>query len=110
MVATGVIQFDKKAEVTLRLDYSGGMSVDPGSYGITLGMAIVPELERERSMKVAQAADISVIFVNDEHTEGLDSNLALQLPGDQDDLIFQIAWHSQRTVVVLSTNSAILMP
>jgi beta-glucosidase len=110
MVATGVIHLDKDANVTLRLDYSMGMSVDPGIYGITLGMAIIPDLERERSMKVAQAADISVIFVNDEHTEGLDSNLALQLPGDQDDLIFQIARHSQRTVVVLSTNSAILMP
>ncbi|KAJ5261194.1 hypothetical protein N7478_011789 [Penicillium angulare] len=110
MVAQGVVKLTAGKAVTLRLDYSMGFSVDNGIYGVTLGMDIEKDFNHDGLAKVAKQADLSIVFVNDEVTEGLDSNNALQLPTNQDELISKIAKHSKRTVVVVSTNSAILMP
>ncbi|KUL85576.1 hypothetical protein ZTR_08049 [Talaromyces verruculosus] len=82
--------------VGIRLDYSMATSVDPGIYGVSLGVNV--------------ADPTRIIFVNDEHTEGLDSNLYLELPGDQNDFVSLIAAHSKKTIVVVNTNSAILVP
>jgi beta-glucosidase len=109
MVVQGVISLEAGTVVPLRLDYTIAGSVDIGAYSIALGMDVKPR-RYSQAVAAAQAADISIVFVSDEHTEGLDSILDLSLPGDQDEVISLIARNSERTIVVLNTNSAILMP
>ncbi|KAL4948448.1 glycoside hydrolase superfamily [Aspergillus filifer] len=112
VVVQGFCDLKAGMSVPIRFDYSMGYSVDPGTYGITVGVNIPgqnPGLY-EHAVATAQSADISIIFVNDAHTEGLDSSLGLRLPGDQDEMISLIAKHSKKTIVVLNTNAAILMP
>lgn len=110
MVVQGIVNLSADTPVSIRLDYSMATSVDPGIYGVSLGVNVADTNRYSRAIEVAEAADVSIVFVNDEHTEGLDSNLFLELPGDQNALISLIAAHSKKTIVVLNTNSAILMP
>ena len=49
------------------------------------------------------------MFVNDVTSEGMD-RISLALPGDQDQLIEAVAAANPRTVVVLHTAGAVLMP
>ncbi|RDW72665.1 glycoside hydrolase family 3 protein [Aspergillus mulundensis] len=112
VVVQGVADLESGTAIPIRFDYSMGYSVDPGTYGITVGVNIPaqnPSLY-EHAVATAQSADVSIVFVNDAHTEGLDSSLGLRLPGDQDEVISLIAQHSKKTIVVLNTNAAILMP
>jgi beta-glucosidase len=64
---------------------------------------------RRAAVHAARAADVAVVFVNDLRTEGGD-NPSLALPGDQDRLISAVAATNPRTVVVLNTGGAVLMP
>ncbi|KAF4901300.1 Beta-glucosidase [Colletotrichum viniferum] len=77
----GTVDLKAGTEVKLTLRYDMGYSVSTGGYGITLGVDL-----------------------------GADSGLGLSLPGDQDALISRLAGKSKKTVVVLNTNSAVLMP
>ena len=52
---------------------------------------------------------MAVVFVSDVTSEGMDRS-SLALPGDQDQLIEAVAKANPRTVVVLHTASAVLMP
>jgi beta-glucosidase len=61
------------------------------------------------AVRAAKAADVAVVFVNDLRTEGGDSN-SLALPGDQDRLVDAVAAANRKTVVVLNTGGAALMP
>ena len=110
MAVQGIANLSADTSVRIRLDYSMATSVDPGIYGVSLGVNVADPNRYPEAIAAAEAADVSIIFANDEHTEGLDSNLYLELPGDQNDLISLIAAHSKKTIVVLNTNSAILMP
>ena len=56
----------------------------------------------------AAKAAVAIVVVGDQDTEGQDQSLTL--PGHQDDLITAIAHANPRTVVVLQTGSAVLMP
>ncbi|KAI0162958.1 glycoside hydrolase family 3 domain-containing protein [Pestalotiopsis sp. NC0098] len=76
----GVAYLEADTEVKLSLKYDMGYSLSTGGYGVTLGV------------------------------DGADSGLGLRLPGDQDAVIPRLAGLSKRTVVVLNTNSAVLMP
>ena len=64
---------------------------------------------RAEAVRAARKADVAVVFVNDVTGEGMDRP-SLSLPGDQDDLIEAVARANPRTVVVLHTASAVLMP
>ncbi|KAL4797536.1 glycoside hydrolase superfamily [Aspergillus venezuelensis] len=112
VVMQGFADLEAGTAVPIRFDYSMGYSVDPGTYGITVGVNIPPQNTSlyEHAISTARSADVSIIFVNDAHTEGLDSSLDLRLPGDQDEMIALVAKHSKKTIVVLNTNAAILMP
>jgi beta-glucosidase len=57
----------------------------------------------------ARDADVAVVFANDVTGEGMDRT-SLSLPGDQDQLIAAVAAANPRTVVVLHTAGAVLMP
>jgi beta-glucosidase len=106
----GVANLKAGDEVSLSLNYSMGYSLSTGAYGVTLGLDVGNEARDEGAVSLAKKSDLSIIFVSDRHSEGVDSNLGLSLPGDQDTMISRIAKYSKKTVVVLNTNSAILMP
>ncbi|WP_051266499.1 glycoside hydrolase family 3 C-terminal domain-containing protein [Nakamurella lactea] len=57
----------------------------------------------------AAAADVAVVVVADITSEGMDRS-TLSLPADQDALISAVAAANPRTVVVLNTSGAVLMP
>ncbi len=62
-----------------------------------------------RAVAAARKAEVAVVFANDVSSEGMDRS-SLSLPGDQDGLIEAVAKANPRTVVVLHTASAVLMP
>ncbi|KAK2008142.1 glycoside hydrolase family 3 domain-containing protein [Colletotrichum eremochloae] len=77
---SGAIELEAGKPVDLYLKYSMGFSLSTSNFGVTLGV------------------------------DGADSNIGLQLPNGQDELITKIASESSKTLVLLGTNSAILMP
>jgi beta-glucosidase len=58
---------------------------------------------------VARAADVAVVVVRTEESEG-DDRPDLKLPGNQDDLITAVAAANKKTIVVLDTGGPVLMP
>ena len=62
----------------------------------------------ERAVTLAKAADVAIVMVGDNETEGKDHPISLA--GDQDQLVRAVAAANPHTVVVLKTGSAILMP
>jgi beta-glucosidase len=59
--------------------------------------------------KLAQPADIAIVFVHTDETEG-DDRPDLKLPGTQDQLIATVAAVNRKTIVVLDTGGPVLMP
>ncbi|MBS0331873.1 MAG: glycoside hydrolase family 3 C-terminal domain-containing protein, partial [Proteobacteria bacterium] len=57
----------------------------------------------------ARQADVAIVVVRDFESEGMD-RASLTLPNDQDRLIAAVAKANPKTVVVLSTGSAVTMP
>ncbi|WP_078901664.1 glycoside hydrolase family 3 C-terminal domain-containing protein [Actinacidiphila yeochonensis] len=57
----------------------------------------------------AKQADVAVVVVADVTSEGMDRS-TLALPADQDQLVSAVAKANPRTVVVLNTAGAVLMP
>ncbi len=57
----------------------------------------------------AKKADIAVVVVADVTSEGMDRS-TLALPADQNELISAVAAANPRTVVILNTSGAVLMP
>ncbi|KAI4674502.1 uncharacterized protein J4E88_008238 [Alternaria novae-zelandiae] len=106
----GIANLTAGDEVSLALNYSMGYSLSTGAYGVTLGVDVGNEARGKEAISLAEKADISIVFASDRHSEGVDSNIGLSLPGDQDAVISRIAKRSKKTVVILNTNSAIIMP
>ncbi len=59
--------------------------------------------------KAAQAAEVAIVFVHTDETEG-DDRPDLKLPGTQDQLIATVAAANKKTIVVLDTGGPVLMP
>ncbi|HEV2326659.1 MAG TPA: glycoside hydrolase family 3 C-terminal domain-containing protein [Terracidiphilus sp.] len=57
----------------------------------------------------AKAADVAIVFVQTEETEGMDRP-DLELPGNQDALIRAVTAANKKTIVVLDTGGPVLMP
>lgn len=106
----GTADLKAGTEVKLTMRYDMGYSLSTSAYGITLGVDVGNQTRDSESNDLAEWADISVIFASDRLSEGADSGLGLSLPGDQDALIIRLSGISKKTVVVLNTNSAVLMP
>ncbi|KAK8058575.1 glycoside hydrolase family 3 domain-containing protein [Apiospora phragmitis] len=106
----GVAQLEAGAEVALVLKYDMAHSLSTGAYGVTLGVDVANATRDAEADALAQWADVSLVFASDRLSEGADSRLGLALPGDQDAVIARLAARSRRTVVVLNTNAAMLMP
>lgn len=56
----------------------------------------------------AKKSDVAIVIVGDEDTEGRDQSLTL--PGQQNELVAAVAAANPKTIVVLQTGSAVLMP
>lgn len=56
----------------------------------------------------ARKADVAIVIVGDQDTEGRDQSLTL--PGQQNQLVSAVAEANPHTIVVLQTGSAVLMP
>lgn len=106
----GVADLEAGSEVALRLEYDMGYSLSTGGYGVTLGADVGSPARDVDADALAAASDLSIIFASDRLSEGADSGLGLSLPGDQDAVVRRLAGLSRRTVVVLNSNSAVLMP
>ncbi|KAF9880083.1 glycoside hydrolase family 3 domain protein [Colletotrichum karsti] len=106
----GTAYLESGSEVKMVLQYDMGYSLSTGAYGVTLGVDIGNQTRDSAADQLAEWADISIVFASDRLSEGADSGLGLSLPGDQDALISRITGVSKKTVVVLNTNSAVLMP
>jgi beta-glucosidase len=63
----------------------------------------------QAAVDAARSSQVAVVFVNDLRTEGQDVH-TLALPADQNQLIAAVAAANPRTVVVLNTGGAVLMP
>jgi beta-glucosidase len=77
--------------------------------GLHLGWQPQENLLVAQAAAAARRADVAVIVVSDATSEGMDRS-TLALPADQDTLIAAVAAANPRTVVVLNTGSAELMP
>ncbi len=82
-----------------------GITERAGPY-VTVSFADGAEISLAAAM--ARAADVALVMVGDHETEGRDHSLSLS--GNQDQLIEAVAAANPRTVVVLKTGSAVLMP
>ena len=82
-------------------------------FAITAGLHLgwQPQENRliARAAAAARQADVAVVVVSDATSEGMDRS-TLALPADQDRLIRAVAAANPRTVVVLNTAAAVLMP
>jgi beta-glucosidase len=71
-----------------------------------------PELELQRAVDAAAAADVAIVLVGtteEVESEGFDRT-SLALPGDQDELVRRVAAVNPRTVVVVNSGAPVLMP
>ncbi|WQF85532.1 Putative glycoside hydrolase, family 3, glycoside hydrolase family 3 domain, immunoglobulin [Colletotrichum destructivum] len=98
------------SEHKLVIKYDMGYSLSTGGYGVTLGVDVGNETRDSVAEELAGWADLSIILASDRLSEGADNGMGLSLPGDQNALISRLAGLSKRTVVILNTNSAVLMP
>ena len=62
-----------------------------------------------RAVTAARASDVAIVFASYPEQEGTDLT-SIDLPGNQNALISQVAAANPRTVVVLNTGSAVTMP
>jgi len=65
--------------------------------------------DREKAAVLATSADVAIVMVGNKDGEGADRQ-SLSLPGSQDSLVFAVASANPRTVVILKTGGAVLMP
>jgi beta-glucosidase len=67
-----------------------------------------PGTDPAAAAALAKASDVTIVIVNQPTSEGRDASLTL--PGNQDALVDAVAAANPRTVVVLETGGAVLMP
>lgn len=60
------------------------------------------------AVSLAQASDVAIVMVGDNETEGSDDSISLS--GNQDSLVQAIVAANPKTIVVLKSGTAILMP
>ncbi len=95
---------DKKAKVLIK--YNTGSAVLGA--GIKLGW-LPPDDRLEKAVEAARESHVAVVFAGEQLGEGNDK-MHLQLPGDQNRLIEEVAKVNSRTIVVLHTSTPVAMP
>lgn len=91
---------------------------EPGPALVIPPMGIAPRLQLgwqepddliDQAVATAAGCDAAVVLVNQACGEGMDRD-SLTLPGDQDELVRRVAAANPRTIVVLNTPGAVLLP
>ena len=103
----GTVDLTAGHKVPVKVEYATNASIAGAE--LHLGWQPPDPRLRDQAVQAARDADVAVVFVNDVTTEGADRT-SLSLPGDQDALIEAVTSANPRTVVVLHTASAVLMP
>jgi len=92
-------------EHSVQLDYyQNGGNADVSLGWLTPGQDLISQ-----AAQTASSADVAVVFASDYETEGADRS-SLELPGQQDQLIEEVAKANPHTIVVLNTGDPVLMP
>ncbi len=73
------------------------------------GVSYADGSDLTKAAEVAHAADIAIVFVNTDDSEGKDRP-NLELPNHQDELVQAVAAANPNTIVVLNTGGPVLMP
>ncbi|OXM60989.1 beta-glucosidase [Amycolatopsis vastitatis] len=76
---------------------------------LVLGFQAGYDQLHQEAAAAARAADVAVVVLADVTSEGMDRS-TLALPADQNELVAAVAAANPRTVVVLNTSGAVLMP
>lgn len=71
-------------------------------------LAVLDDSDIDAAAAAAKKAQIAIVMVGDQESEAHDFSLVL--PGRQDELIAAVAAANPKTIVVLKTGSAVLMP
>ncbi len=106
------IQLEADEPVDLEIDYQPGPAVMIPPLGVMPSIRLgwqPPDQFIDEAVDMAAAADAAVVFVNQASGEGMDRD-SLCLPGDQDELVRRVAAVNPRTIVVLNTPGATLLP
>ncbi|MEN0071525.1 MAG: glycoside hydrolase family 3 C-terminal domain-containing protein, partial [Propionicimonas sp.] len=107
-----VVELVAGEPVDLELDFLPGpaITIPPLGLGPTLRLGWQPPSGLiDEAVVAASRADAAVVLVNQASGEGMDRD-SLALPGDQDELVARVAAANPRTIVVLNTPGAVLLP
>jgi beta-glucosidase len=108
---TYTVELEARRSYALKLDYSK----IPGQMLAAVRLGCLPPVPADalaHAVALAVSADVALVFagLNEEwESEGFD-RANLELPGEQNELIAQVAAANKKTIVVLNTGSAITMP
>jgi beta-glucosidase len=105
--ATGLVGLKGGLPASFELDVVGGPATAAPTVDLTWARG-----EGGRwaaAAAAARTADVAIVFAGNYSSEGRDLT-SLGLPADQDQLISAVAHANPRTIVVLNTSSAVLMP
>jgi beta-glucosidase len=111
--ATATVRLEAGARHSITVSTNQPRFAFPGAAPMEIRLAWVTPQRRDtflqEAIDAARAARAAVVLGYDEGSEGRD-RASLELPGTQDDLIAAVAGANRRTVVLLQTGSAVLMP
>jgi beta-glucosidase len=107
-----VVQLVAGQPLTIRVEYETGPALVMEEFGLRPEVRLgwqPPDSLLDDAAAMAARCDAAVVIVNQASGEGMDRQ-SLALPGDQDRLITEVARKNPRTIVVLNTPGAVLMP
>ena len=106
-VVQGTVALTAGRPVPVEIDYSSASGLF--SEEIHFSWQLPSQSGIPAAVTAARLADEAIVFANDAQGEGMD-RYSLSLPGDQNQLIDQVARANHRTIVVLNTGGPVLMP
>ncbi|MFB9323563.1 glycoside hydrolase family 3 C-terminal domain-containing protein [Cryptosporangium minutisporangium] len=106
---SGQVPLTAGKAVPITVEYSTVSAQGPGYFGPELHLGWQPTSLIPAAVEAAKKADVAIVYVNQSTGEGMDRD-SYDLPGDQNQLIDAVATANPRTVVVLNTPGAVLMP
>ncbi|MEV5750716.1 glycoside hydrolase family 3 C-terminal domain-containing protein [Actinoallomurus sp. NPDC052308] len=102
---TGTVSLTAGQPVDIEVDYFQ----DGGGSQVSLGWQIPNQNLHDEAVAAARAAQAAVVFVSNGEGEGADLN-TIDLSGDQNKLVTDVAAANPNTVVVVNSGSAVTMP
>ncbi|HZH77380.1 MAG TPA: glycoside hydrolase family 3 C-terminal domain-containing protein, partial [Archangium sp.] len=105
----GLLDLVASTPVSIRVEYASVAGAIVAPSALRLGWQPRQDELQRQAVEAARNADVAVVFVSDLISEGMDRT-TLALPADQDQLVSAVAAANPRTIVVLNTGGAVLMP